>query len=174
MDAVGDARSVADVLNIIKQEGKFVSAQTRDNIFRAHAQLKLARDRYKQLIGDDVPEAVVEELEAIKIEEEDSEQIILMPFGARDGVLQVVNEQSAVRQARESVVQRGMRHAVLGHPALGDVLKGEQNQLRAGGLLAESAGIEQHYLPANDRELVINLVILEEAVMGQDFLQQRS
>ena len=79
LDALGHAQRVADMLDVIEQDGEFVSAQprdrmvrpeSRDHVARPQAALQPPRDRDQQPISNNVPEAVVDQLEAIQIEEQ--------------------------------------------------------------------------------------------------------
>ena len=56
--------------------------------------------------------------------------------------------------------------------AFGRVLDGEEDELGLVVLAADAAGVQQHELPPDGRENVVNLEVVERRVLGQDFLQQ--
>ena len=58
----------------------------------------------QELVAGHVAEAVVDDLEAVEVEEEDGEVIVRAPLGARDGLVEPVGEQGAVGQAGQGVV----------------------------------------------------------------------
>ncbi len=68
------------------------------------------------------PERVVDELEAVEVEVEDGEHPALVALRARDGELEVIHEERAVRQPGERVVEGVVVELLLGDAAVGDVL----------------------------------------------------
>jgi hypothetical protein len=64
------------------------------------------RSRDQLLIPDGMPEAVIDDLKMIEIQEEDGKQIVLATFGARDGTLEPRPEQDSVWQASQHIVKR--------------------------------------------------------------------
>ncbi len=90
------SRSVLDVLD---QDGELVAAEARDGVARAQRLLEARRDRGEQLVAGGVPEAVVDELELVEVEEEDGDRAVGAPRLA-EGVLEAVEEEGAVGQAR--------------------------------------------------------------------------
>ena len=74
-------------------------------------------DRDQQLVADLVAEAVVDELEAVEVEEQDARQPAAAAQ-ARERLLEAVEEQHAVGQPGERVVQRAVADRVLGRLAL--------------------------------------------------------
>ena len=57
--------------------------------------------------------------------------------------------------------------------AFGDVLNGEQDQFRLAVHRLEAAGVEQHDLLADRREVVFHVEVVDGMAVRQDFLQQR-
>ena len=88
-------------------------------------------DGHQELVADRMPEAVVDHLEAVEVEEEHREEAASAALGARAGALEAVEEEGAVRQAGERIVDL----------AVGDV------GLRAG----EAAGLAVLALSATPR-----------------------
>ena len=77
-------------------------------------------DLDEQLVADDVAETVVDELEAVEVEEEHGDAAV-GAIGTGQRVRQTVDEQQAVGEAGEVVVERLVRERVLGALAVGDV-----------------------------------------------------
>ena len=124
MDSLGDARGVRFGANVVEQDGELVTAEARQRIAGAKAALEPPRRRDQELVTDLVPEAVVDRLEAIEIEVEHREQRIAQRApGALKQVLQPVEEQRAVREIRERIVERLVLQLLLGLLALGDVAR---------------------------------------------------
>ena len=66
-------------------------------------------------------EAVVDELEAVEVEKEDGEVVVLVATPAGHGLPEPVEEQVAVGQAREGIVQGVVEDLLLRTLARGDV-----------------------------------------------------
>ena len=75
--------------------------------------LKPARHRNQQLIADRVAQTVVHVLEAIEVEKQNRKLIILMLLRAFDYKLQILRQQSAIRQTRQRVVKGRVPKVVL-------------------------------------------------------------
>ena len=67
----------------------------------------------------------------------------------------------------------GLSQCVFRLLALGDVLNGEQDQVGVVFHRPEAAGIEQHDLLANRREVDFHIEVVNGIVVGQNFIQQR-
>ena len=75
---------------------------------------------HQHLVARRVTEAVVDDLEVVEVQEEDSGQAG-PPFEPAQGQTQAVEEQRPVRQAGEGVVQRLMDELLFGVLSLGDI-----------------------------------------------------
>ena len=75
----------------------------------------------QQLVPDRVAEAVVDELEAVDVEEQHPAAIAGIALGAAQRELQVVEEERSVRESGERVVQGVVAQPLLGRLAGGDV-----------------------------------------------------
>ena len=73
-----------------------------------------------QLVAERVAEAVVDDLEAVQVQEEHRGAALRMAaLRAPDRLVQAVEEQDAVREAGERVVERVVLEAALGLAAVG-------------------------------------------------------
>ena len=126
MDALRDGDRLFVGGDAFHQQGEFVAAQPRHGVAGAAAALQAARDLDEELVAGAVPEAVVDQLEAVEVEEENGEAGGLAPLCPRERHLQPVLEQRAVRQAGERIVEGGLQQAGLRLAARGDVGRGHQ------------------------------------------------
>ena len=84
--------------------------------------LEALRDRLQQLVAARVAERVVDDLEAVEVEEQDRGAALgVVALGAADRLVEAVEEEHAVGQPGERVVQRVVLQALLGLAAVGDV-----------------------------------------------------
>ena len=72
-----DRRGVVDRISVGQQDGELVAAEAGDGVAVAKGRLHALRDRLQQLVADVVPERVVDELEAVEIEEEHGQACFL-------------------------------------------------------------------------------------------------
>ena len=124
VDPLGDAGGVRLAVDVVEQHGELVAAQARERVARPHAALEPARGADQQLVAGLVSEAVVDRLEAIEIEVEHREQRIAQraPRAVKQ-VLEAVEEQRAVREIGERIVERLPLKLLLDLLALGDVAR---------------------------------------------------
>ena len=84
-----------------------------------------------------------------------------------------VEDQDAVfgRLEQPPIPDFGSLHGDFRPLAFGDVLDGQQDQVRLAVHRLKTAGVEKHGLAANRREVVFNLIVVDGMVVGQDFIQ---
>ena len=92
LNAARHVGRVAGVRNAVEQNRELVAAQPRHHVGFANAMLQTTRHRNQQLIADRMAQTVVDVLEAIEVEEEHGELIILVLLRAFDDELQVLSE----------------------------------------------------------------------------------
>ena len=68
--ALRDPGRLPGVADVLEQHGELVAAEPRDGVAGAQAGLEPPRDRHQQLVARGVAEAVVDDLEAVEVEEE--------------------------------------------------------------------------------------------------------
>ena len=125
LDTLGDHRRLAGVADVVEQDRELVAAEPGDGVAGPQGRLQPARDGDQQAVADVVAERVVDELEAVEVQEQHG------PAGFRprppaalrapEGLIQAVEEQHAVREPGQRVVQRVVLEALLGRAAVGDV-----------------------------------------------------
>jgi hypothetical protein len=92
-----------------------------DRVLRAHRRLQAGGDLEQQRVAGLVAERVVDELEAVDVEEEDRDGARAAAHAPAQREREAVAEQRAVGQPGQLVVQRAVGQVELGRPALGDV-----------------------------------------------------
>jgi hypothetical protein len=60
----------------IGDDREFVTADASDGVFEAKTALETARDRRQQLVTDEMAERVIDDLEAVEVEEQNSEAVV--------------------------------------------------------------------------------------------------
>ena len=99
--ALGDDRRLARVGDVLEQHGELVAAHARDGVARAQRRVEPQRDGLQQLVAGLVAERVVDDLEAVEVEEQHGGAGPRAAAArAPQRLLEPVEEQRAVRQAR--------------------------------------------------------------------------
>src|SRR6185295_17608882 len=83
MDPLRHAGGVVDVADLLEQDGELVSTHARHRVAEADAALQAPGDLDEELVAQRVAEAVVDDLEAVEVEEEDGEERVRVARGAR-------------------------------------------------------------------------------------------
>jgi hypothetical protein len=97
--ALGVADRLSHVDEALEQESELVAAQARHRVDHPHRAPEPHREGDQQLVAEPVPEAVVDDLEAVEVEEEQGEAGARRPPAALQRHLQPVDEQRPVGQA---------------------------------------------------------------------------
>lgn len=125
-DTAGKRRGVLRRRDVLLEDDELVAAEAGDEILRAQHLAQAIGDRTQKLIAAGMTQRIVDLLELVKIDEEQSRQTLRM---ARDceQTLDLVPKIDTVRQRREIVVAGQMADPGLGVAALRDVLE-QQNR----------------------------------------------
>ena len=99
------------------EQRELVAAEARDRVALADVLLDPLGDLAQQLVADRVAERVVDDLEAVEVEEEDGQPLVV-PVGLGHGERQAVVEEQAVGQVRQRVVEGEVLDLLLGALAL--------------------------------------------------------
>src|SRR5687767_13562971 len=91
------------VFHALPQDDKLVAAETGQHVTGQKAALEPPGYLYKRLVTDRVAEAVVDYLEAVDVDEEHRRAGAGLAVGI--GRVQAMDEEGAVRQARERVAE---------------------------------------------------------------------
>ncbi len=107
-----------------QQEQEVVTAQPGHGIATAHRRDETFADRAQDVIAARQPERVVDQLEAVEIQDHDR-QLLLAPARPLDRLVQTVVEQQAIGQAGQRIVVGEIADRLLGVPADRDVPDGQ-------------------------------------------------
>ena len=153
------------VRHAVEQDRELVAAEPGDGVRRPHGRLEPARDRDQQLVSHLVAERVVDELEAVEVQEQDGRGGARVgALGAADRLVEAVEEQHAVGQAGERVVQRVVLQALLGLLAVRDVGLAADDPRGAALRVADRHAAGEH--PAVGAVAVLDPVLVLEVVAG--------
>ena len=110
-------------VDLFDEDREFVAAQARDGVARAHGGDDAAPGFDQQFVADRVADRVVDQLEAIQVEEQHRERAPFVGAGAcaLDRVAEAFEQLRAIGQAGQRVVLRLVRQAALGVHALADL-----------------------------------------------------
>ena len=116
------AARVVGVVEIEKQRGELVSAETSDHVGAAKPSTERLGDGAEDIVAGTVAERVVDELEPVDVEHEERGTPVGLARKPLELVRQLFVEAAAVEEAGERVVARQPFQLLVGVPALGDVL----------------------------------------------------
>ena len=109
--------SIEAFLLIEQQDYKLIAAQSDNRIRRAQASHHARGHFLQQFVADIVPEAVVDQLEIVEVDESNGHPPVVA-LRVENGLRQPVLEQAAVWQAGQGIMVRHETDAVLGLPPL--------------------------------------------------------
>ena len=96
-------RRILGVADRGADEDELIAAEAGHGVGGAHHGRQSARDFLQKLIAGAVPQGIVDELEAVKIANQQRKRA-LVAVRMRDGLLQPIVQQDAIRQARQGIV----------------------------------------------------------------------
>ena len=103
--ALGDLYGLKLFDDVLDEYCELVAAEARDRVAGSEVLLESVGDADEELVADGVAQRVVDYLEAVEVEIEDCEGRVGVAARARDGELEVIHEERAVRQSGERVVE---------------------------------------------------------------------
>ncbi len=115
--APGDGEGGIGGFEVVAEQRELVAAEASQRLGGAQRDLQPAGHRREQLVTGGVAEGVVDRLEVVEVDEEDGDRLVAA-HQPGEGVLQPIEEQDAVGQAGERVVQRAMLGLALGARAV--------------------------------------------------------
>ena len=116
----GDAPRIRVGPEVLAHDDELVTAQARNRVLGTNCRVQPMRHLAEQLVAGRMPIVVVDRLEAVEVAEEQSDdRFVAGEPGQR--VLDVVQQQPAVRKAGQRVVQRLLPEGALHLPQRGDV-----------------------------------------------------
>jgi len=136
-DAFDDAHHFPGGTRFLQQHHEFVPAQAGHGIQSPHAFPKPAGHVFQQPVAHVVAQAVVDDLEAVQVEEDDGVLVVVPALGALDGLANAVQAQGAVGQAGQGIVEGHVGQLGLQELAVRDV---RDEPPRDAGVLAKAHG----------------------------------
>ena len=119
-DPLGDVDGVLLAGDVLAQHDELVAAEARDGLARPADRVAAAQhlrepvgQRHQQLVADLVPEAVVDQLEVVDVHEQNG-HLRRPPLRPLEGAGEPVEQEPAIGQAGELVVQRLVSEPLLG------------------------------------------------------------
>ena len=104
--ALADGDRVLLVADVLAEDRELVAAEAGDGLVPAQRVAQAIGDGLDQLVAGRVAEAVVDDLEAVEVEEEDGDVAAAAALEALERLAQAVVEQQAARQPGERVAQQ--------------------------------------------------------------------
>ena len=149
-DPLGDADRVTLIHHVLGQDRELVAAEAGHRVAGAHGLLQPRGDCGEKLVAGRVSQRVVDELELVEVEEEDGDRSLLVPR-ASQRVLETVEEEVAVRQAGEGIVEGVVAVSLLGVAALDRVRQHVGERLEEAhvlvGVVADREALEAEDAP---------------------------
>ena len=149
-DFLGHADHVAGLAEVLDERDEFVAAETGDGVAFPQAHSQARRSLLQQPVAERVAERIVDELEAIEIEEQQGHRLAVA-LRVVERVGEALVEHVAVGQSRQSVVRCDVEEVLLG--------------LLAGHELADLAADHSHHL--QERRVGIADLAAEEFQHGE-------
>ena len=138
-DPLGGVGGVLRAADVLEQDRELVAAEARGGVAGADARVQALGDLEQHLVAGGVAEAVVDRLEVVEVDEDDG-QARALAAGARDGVAHALDEQRAVGEVGDGVVEGLVGELLLERLALADVAAVEHDA--ADVLVVEQVGVE--------------------------------
>ena len=113
LQPVGDRADLLGDGDVVDQHGELVAAEPRQHVARAHLRLQPLGERDQELVAGEVAQAVVDQLEAVEVDEQDGVARFRRAGGLSNRPLQQLAEHRAVGQTGQRVVPCGARQRFL-------------------------------------------------------------
>ncbi len=121
VDAIRHSLCILRPGDAVEEDRELVTPEPGDRVARPHARHQAPRERDEQLIADGVAVGVVDELEAIQVEEQDRASIFRDTAAAPQRELEVIEEHGSVGQPGQRIVQGVVDEPLLGALTARDV-----------------------------------------------------
>ena len=102
MNFIGNALDYVIALDPVENDAEFVSSESRDHVTLAQTALNAFGKVFQQQVASLVPHRVVDQLQAIKVEQQQSKRAVLAG-GRIEQLVDLLVEQSAIRQAGQGI-----------------------------------------------------------------------
>ena len=120
------------VIGFLEEDGELVAAETGSGVTRPQRTHQPSGHRHQELVAGAVPKTVIDQLEIVEVQEQDSQRR-QGPSSASQGMFEAVPEQGPVGQPGERIVEGLVLERLLERLALRHVAK-RQHDTFDGGL----------------------------------------
>ena len=142
---------VCRAFDAVQEHGELVASEAGDGVRGSHGDLQPAADLLENLVARRMPEAVVDRLEVVEVDEHHRD-LRHPATRAHQRVLDAVGEERPVGELRHGVVERLMRELILESLALADVAAIEHGAAHV--LVVEKIGVL--HLEPEDRAVAMS------------------
>ena len=101
-----DLAGLVQAVDVVQEDDELVAAEAGRRVDFPDRLAEAVGDGHEQCVADVVPQAVVDDLEAVEVEEQDGELAIGIAARTADRAHQAVSEELAVRQAGQAILVR--------------------------------------------------------------------
>jgi hypothetical protein len=108
-------------LRALQQHRELIAAQPRHHVLGAGHRYDALGHLHQHAVAGGMADAVVDQLEAVQVEEQHGEHRPALALGQRQRILQAIEQVQAVGQAGQRIVHGLMGQALLGTQALADL-----------------------------------------------------
>ncbi len=103
-DLLRQGGGAPEIRGVLQQQRELVAAQARDGVLGAQAPGQAMADLHQEPVADLLAERVVQDLEAVEVEEEDR-QVAAAALGPGQGVGEAIHEEGAVGQPGQGIAE---------------------------------------------------------------------
>ena len=142
--ALGQADRLAVAVQVFGQHGELVATQPRHHVLGPQMLLDAPRHLDQKVVAHRMAQAVVDELEAVKVQKDQAELAPLRQLAARELLRQTVVKAAPIGQAGQAVVEGDVLQFGLGLPPRADILHLQDQAGRVGPGLRKVAAMHRH------------------------------
>jgi hypothetical protein len=153
VNALGDTEHVAGIGAGFEEDGEFVASEAREQSVRggmitrtgepirgAERGLETIRGFHEHPIPGSGAQRVIERFERVQIEEQQRVLETAIPLPACEAALQAIEEEAAIGQIGQCVVEGVVSQLLFGGDALGDITIDDDQLLHFAAIILDSAG----------------------------------
>ena len=144
LQPVGDRRGRLRVANTFEEDGELVAAEARERISGSQMLVNPLADGNEESVANLVAEAVVDQLEAVEVDEEHGKPVRGRAAGLDQRPVEQLGKERSVGESRQTVVKSGMRELVLDAAPVRDISLRSGHSNGAAGLIADGDTSAEH------------------------------
>ena len=142
LDPLGDDFRTSDIWHVIHEDCELIAPDASDGVVTAHGGFQSPRHGDQHLISGSMAETVVDDLEAVEVEDI-TENRRIPRRRAPQGPVESRCERGAVREARQGIVRGVVLQPLLGRLPLRDVLVATTTPIGSGPRKQEALRLNQ-------------------------------